>query len=93
MILQIITTVVSVGLLLIDMLQTLDIKNHKGMYEINKVLGKHPSDIKVYSYFTAWCVAVTWFGLYATQLWPALLILIAIQLITVTNNIKLGLKL
>ena len=34
-----------------DALQTLDIKNYKGMYETNPILGKHPSDTEVIGYF------------------------------------------
>lgn len=37
----------------IDYRQTLDIKNHAGMYETNPLLGKHPSDVKVRNYFIA----------------------------------------
>lgn len=37
----------------VDYKQTLDIKNHPGMYETNPILGKHPSDVKVRNYFIA----------------------------------------
>ena len=41
-----------VGLTLLgDMAQTLDIKRHPGIYEANKILGKHPSDAKIVTYF------------------------------------------
>jgi len=46
-----VTEVVVVTSLLVDMAQTLDIKNHEGLYETNPILGKHPSDKKVVSYF------------------------------------------
>lgn len=36
-----------------DYQQTLDIKNHPGMYEMNPVLGKHPSDTAISAYFIA----------------------------------------
>lgn len=36
-----------------DMLTTLDIRHHSGMYETNPVLGRHPSDAKVLAYFSA----------------------------------------
>ena len=39
------------ALFVADTLQTLDIKNHKGMYETNPILGKHPSDANVIGYF------------------------------------------
>lgn len=34
-----------------DYKQTLDIKNHPGMYEVNPLLGRHPSDERVRNYF------------------------------------------
>lgn len=39
------------ALFVADALQTLDIKNHKSMYETNPILGKHPSDAEVMGYF------------------------------------------
>lgn len=36
-----------------DYRQTIDIKNHPGMYETNFILGKHPSDVKIRNYFIA----------------------------------------
>lgn len=36
-----------------DMLQTLDIKNHRNVSESNYILGKNPSDKSVITYFTA----------------------------------------
>lgn len=39
-----------IGLLAYDTLQTLDIKNHNGMYETNIILGEHPSDSKIIIY-------------------------------------------
>lgn len=41
----------------IDMLQTLDIKNHVGHEESNPLLGKHPADARVVGYF-AGCMAL-----------------------------------
>ena len=40
----------------IDCLQTLDIKNHPGMREINPVLGEHPSDKRIVGYFAVMSV-------------------------------------
>ena len=37
----------------IDMLQTLEIANNDKYYETNKILGKHPSEAEVVTYFTA----------------------------------------
>jgi|TARA_B100000902_G_C27311487_1_gene918699 hypothetical protein len=37
----------------IDMLQTLEIANNDNYYEKNKILGKHPSEAQVITYFIA----------------------------------------
>lgn len=37
--------------LVIDALQTLDIKNHPNLRETNPILGSHPSDEKIVAYF------------------------------------------
>ena len=37
----------------IDMLQTLEIANNDNYYEKNKILGKHPSESQVITYFIA----------------------------------------
>jgi hypothetical protein len=37
----------------IDMLQTLEIANNDNYYEKNKIMGKHPSEVQVISYFIA----------------------------------------
>ena len=37
----------------IDMLQTLEIANNDNYYEKNKILGKHPSETRVVTYFVA----------------------------------------
>jgi len=37
----------------IDMLQTLEIANNDAYYEKNKILGKHPSEAEVVTYFIA----------------------------------------
>ena len=36
-----------------DMLQTLEIANNDAFYEKNKILGKHPSEAQVLTYFVA----------------------------------------
>jgi len=45
------TELLFAGTLLLDYSQTRDIKNHPGMYETNPILGKHPSDDKIATYF------------------------------------------
>tara|TARA_Y100000114_G_C11634006_1_gene265822 strand:- start:254 stop:628 length:375 start_codon:yes stop_codon:yes gene_type:complete len=37
----------------IDMLQTLEIANNDDYYETNPILGKHPSELEVITYFVA----------------------------------------
>ena len=37
----------------IDMLQTLEIANNDNYYEKNKIMGKHPSEAQVVTYFIA----------------------------------------
>jgi len=39
--------------LAIDAAQTLDIKNHPELHESNPILGRHPSDAKIVTYFVA----------------------------------------
>ena len=43
--------VATIILLVIDYRQTLDIKNHSDIEEINLILGKHPTDQRINSYF------------------------------------------
>jgi len=81
-------------LLFVDYRQTLDIKNHAGDYEINLILGKHPSDIRVSIYFlivtllftiVIWAVPIVWACLW-TLGWTI------VEGWAIINNIKLGLK-
>lgn len=37
--------------LVLDAFQTMDIKNHPDMHEINPILGSHPGDEKIVAYF------------------------------------------
>jgi len=46
-----ITESVFLSTLAVDAMQTIDIKNHPGMYETNPILGRHPSDDQVIAYF------------------------------------------
>lgn len=47
------------SLLLADMLQTFDIKNHRGMTESNFILGPRPSDGVIVGYFAAIMIVTT----------------------------------
>lgn len=40
-----------------DYAQTMDIKQHQGFYETNRILGPHPSDARVRNYFVAMTAA------------------------------------
>jgi hypothetical protein len=41
------------GLLFVDMLQTVEISRNDNFYELNKVLGPHPTEREVYQWFVA----------------------------------------
>lgn len=79
---------------LIDLRQTLDIANHADVYEINPILGKHPTDAEIYSYFltsyllTAWLVG----ELPATLDTHMLGAYIGIQAMVINNNYSIGLR-
>lgn len=48
---ELVGTAVLLTTLVIDYKQTLDIKNHPGMYERNPIMGRHPSDAEIRRYF------------------------------------------
>lgn len=78
----------------IDYRQTLDIKNHPGMYETNPILGKNPTDRQVKQYF----VGASLVTLAAVYLMPAeyrkyfIGGALVMQIYTVGNNKRLGLR-
>ena len=39
------------AMLLVDYGQTRDIRNHPDRYETNRLLGPHPSDVRIRNYF------------------------------------------
>ena len=85
------------SLLVIDYRQTLDIKNHDNMYEINPILGKHPSDLKITIYFLICSILFVAVSLYAHNLYNISLIIwlsiwAAMEIWAVQNNISIGLK-
>lgn len=52
------------GLLVLDYRQTLDIKNHPDMYEMNPLLGEHPGDSRIGRHFVTVGIVhatVAWF--------------------------------
>lgn len=79
---------------LIDYGQTLDIKNHPGMYETNPLLGRHPSDTRIRNYFIA--AGLTHVGV--THLLPRKyrehwqLGTLILQVGAVDNNHRIGLR-
>lgn len=80
--------------LLLDYAQTRDIKNHAGWTETNKLLGEHPSDVRVRNYFIG--VAVGHYAVsralpsgWPRRSWQAGWI--AIEVAQVIRNKKLGL--
>lgn len=81
-------------LLFVDFRQTIDIKNHPGMYEINPILGKHPSDTKITIYFIISSIIFVLVSLYLAE--PVKYIWLAVwagmEIWAIQNNIKLGLK-
>ena len=82
-------------LLLVDYRQTLDIKNHSSMYEINPILGKHPSDLKITIYFIICSILFTAVSLYAYPVYDTALIIwlgiwSAMEVWAVQNNIRVG---
>lgn len=88
--------VVTLILLFIDYRQTLDIKNHEGYFEINPILGKHPSDTKITIYFiicAAIVAAVPYFFLTPLTyqiLW--FVFWVGMETWAIQNNIRIGLK-
>lgn len=82
------------GTLLVDYNQTLDIKNHPGMYETNPILGQHPSDARIRNYFL-----LAGLGHYAvTKALPSEYRpywqygWIALEVLTILHNQQIGLK-
>jgi hypothetical protein len=90
-----IAAIVVCVLLILDCLQTLDIKNHAGFTEINLLLGEHPSDRKIVIYFLTWivllCVLVRF--LPDMAMWLILGVVGAVEVNCLVSNYKLGLRL
>jgi hypothetical protein len=79
----------------LDYAQTRDIKNHPGVHEVNPLLGRHPSDKQIRSYFLA--AGLAHVGI--TRLLPRpyrvpwQLGTLTLQVITLQRNHQLGLRL
>lgn len=81
--------------LALDMMQTLDIKNHDDIHETNIILGKNPSDSEVITYFVACSIANFGFSRYVLKnnyrkAW--LIGLTSFQASVINNNYNIGLK-
>jgi hypothetical protein len=79
----------------VDWRQTQDIKNHPGLYEENPILGRHPSDKTINTYFAS---SILLHALVADQLqgkwrtaWQSTWIVVEIG--TVQRNYALGVRL
>ncbi len=86
---------ISQGMLVADWSQTLDIKNHPSLHEINPILGNHPSNSAVNGYFAAsvaanQCVANMLDGSARTYFQTGVIIL---ESLAVSNNHALGIRL
>lgn len=92
--LNILMLAISIVLLVLDCLQTLDIKNHPSLHEKNKILGKHPSDARIVIYFSVWIAAsaATFFLCRPELSLLFFVILASVQLRVIPNNKRLGLR-
>lgn len=83
-----------IALLVLDCLQTLDIKNHPGVYEKNVILGRHPSDAKIMVYFSAWIAIAILSMVFLSQELMLLLfsIIFVVQIKVIYDNKRLGLR-
>ena len=79
----------------LDWRQTLDIKNHPGLHEQNSILGRHPSNSTVNTYFAT---SILLHAVVADQLhgkwrtaWQS--VWIGLELGTVQRNYALGIRL
>ena len=86
--------VATIILLVIDYRQTLDIKHHPDIEEVNLILGKHPTDQRINSYFVIVIISL-WI---AVSLLPELyyltllLIICCLEVYITIANYRLGLK-
>jgi len=85
-----IATVIS---LLVDMTQTLKIKDHPELHEINLILGQHPTDNAVKVYFWLWIVGlITGFAYVPAEYMDIVMgFILGIEVRTIRSNMKLNL--
>jgi hypothetical protein len=81
-------------LMAVDYKQTLDIKNNPNMWEQNPLLGKHPSDKKIKTYFVATSLAHVGIAMILPkehrEVWQY--VGIALEALVVIHNKKMGLQ-
>ena len=84
---------VLIVLLVIDHKQTLNIKKHPNLHEINVILSKHPSDSAINPYFVLATFAIIALAYFMPEVWGAvwLGVWIAVEGYVINNNRKLGL--
>lgn len=77
-----------------DWRQTLDIENHAGLYEINPILGRYPSDSEINRYFLATALLHTGAAYLLPPAWRRLFqkLTIGLEAGTVERNYRLGLS-
>lgn len=82
------------ALMVLDYKTTLDIKNHPGIYETNPILGRHPSDGYIATYFvTAAALQFVVATLLPKQYQPYFqYVTIGLEVGAVSNNVSMGLK-
>lgn len=83
------------SLIVLDILQSLDIKNHPGGYEMNPLLGRHPSDLEFLLVGGAAlsCNAFGWYEL--PHPWREVLgtVVFVVEDVNVAHNFGVGLRL
>ena len=91
--LEIILFVITLASLIVDMSQTLRIKNNPYLHETNLILGMHPTDIKVIVYFIFWILAVIIGFILAPVVWFYITssLILGVEVTCIRNNLKLKL--
>lgn len=92
---MIILLILTIIALVIDCAQTLDIRRHKHLHEINPILGPHPRDWKIVVYFLAWIIALVGMTAYCpSETWTQAILGVALllEIWVIRRNRKLGIS-
>ena len=92
--LTIATHTLATAAIVVDILYTLDIKNHPPMREANPILGPHPSDLAIVGYGLG-AIAVStaaWLALPDELRWIPDVLTVAVQVPFIENHRTLGLR-